>query len=124
MATNEAVRPITRPAAGDLSAALYKFMKVDSSGNVTTCTVLGELSVGTLQNKPTAAGQAAEIQIDGVTKVICGAAAVASGAKVASTAAGLAVTAIATYHALGVCVKGGVSGDVIEVLLGCAPLLA
>lgn len=123
MALNEAVRPITRPAAGDLSAALYKFMKVDSSGNATTCTVLGELAVGVLQNKPNAAGLAAELQIDGVAKVVAGAT-IAAGAKVSSKADGTAITSISTYHVQGVAMKGGVAGDIIEVLLGVAPILA
>lgn len=123
MSMNELVRGITRPAAGDLSASINKFVTVDSSGNVAITAILGGLASGVLLNKPTAAGQAAEVQTLGVAKVVASAT-IASGGKVASSATGTAVAAIATYHALGVAVKGGVSGDVIEVLLGCPPILA
>lgn len=124
MSMNEAARNITRPANADLSAGLYKFVELDSSGNVGITNALGtDLAIGVLQNKPTAAGQAAEIQVDGVAKVVAGAT-ITPGQKVSASASGTAVVAIATYHVQGICVKGGASGEVIEVLLGCAPILA
>jgi hypothetical protein len=114
---------ITRPAAADLSASLYHFVELDSSGNVAINNTLGELSIGVLNNKPTALGQAAEVQVEGVAKVVAGAT-ITPNQKVATSATGAAVVAISTYHVMGVCVKGGATGEVIEVLLGCAPILA
>lgn len=123
MSMNELVRTITRPANADLSASLYRFVELDSSGNVGINNTLGELSIGVLCNKPTASGQAAEIQCLGVAKVVAGAT-ITPNQKVATSATGAAVVAIATYHVMGVCVKGGASGEIIEVLLGVAPILA
>jgi hypothetical protein len=123
MSQVEMLRSITRPASGDLSAGLMKFTKLDSSGQAAICSVAGELAIGVLQNKPTAAGQAAEVAVAGVVKVIASAT-ITPNQKVSTTNAGLAKVAVSTEHPLGVCVKGGAVNEVIEVLMGCPPILA
>jgi hypothetical protein len=65
-------KSITLPAAADLSAAQYSFVKVDANGRAALCSVLGERADGVLQNKPNAIDQPAEILLiggGGVSKV-------------------------------------------------------
>ena len=60
----------TFEASGDLSTKQYFFMKQDTTFNrVTTCTAATDVPIGVLQNKPDAAGKAAEVMIVGLTKV-------------------------------------------------------
>jgi hypothetical protein len=84
-------RTITLPANADLSANQYYFVKANSSGNAVVAAA-GDLVAGVLQNKPAAAGRAAAIMIDGVTKVIAGGT-ITPGASVESDSSGKAVAA-------------------------------
>lgn len=56
-------------AAGDLSAAQYKFVKLDSNGQVAVCTGVTDKPIGILQDKPAAAGRVAQVMLYGVSKV-------------------------------------------------------
>jgi hypothetical protein len=58
------------PAGADLSAAAnqYKFVEVDSSGNVSVCNAVTDRPIGVLQNRPKQ-GEAAEVTISGITKL-------------------------------------------------------
>lgn len=60
---------ISLPAAGDLSTKQFYFMKLNSSGQVTTCAAVTDIPIGVLQNKPNAAGEPADIMVLGTTKV-------------------------------------------------------
>lgn len=120
MAVNEKLETITRPASTDLSTKQYLFTKLDSAGKAAVCSVAGEPAVGVQQNKPAALDRETEIGFHGVSKVIAGGT-VASMAKVTTDAAGKAVTAASTNNVAGLCIDGGVVGDIITVLLGVAP---
>lgn len=123
MAQSEKLCCITRPAGADLSAAQYRFVELTSAGKVTQCNAQGELALGVLQNDPDADTRAAEVAIGGVTKVTLGAT-VAANAKVMTDTTGRAITATATNHVLGLCIKGGAVGEVGEVLLYTPSILA
>ncbi len=71
MAT-EAQQPlkITLEAHGDLSAAQYCFVKVESGGQVVICSAATDEPIGVLQNNPNAQGKACEIVVVGLTKVV------------------------------------------------------
>lgn len=90
MAIQENLQCITLPANADLSAHQYKFMVCNSSGNAALAGD-GGVIVGILQNKPSAAGQAAVIAFSGRSKVVQ-AASITVGVPVAPDASGLAST--------------------------------
>lgn len=120
-------------ASGDLSAAQFKFVTVNSSSQVAVAGTQGTVVVGVLQNKPSAAGQAAQVMSAGVTKVVAGAT-VAAGAVVESDSVGRAITAVKSTvntgdagsasdpviggAAAGIALTGGAVGELISVLLG------
>lgn len=78
-------------AGADLTAAQFHFVKIHPSGRIVLCAVAGEASVGVLQNKPLS-GQACEIDRDGVSKLVMGAA-VTAGDPIATDVSGQGVTA-------------------------------
>jgi len=60
-------------AGADLSALQFYFVKKNTTANqVAAPTVDGEVVIGVLQNKPSAAGHTATVAFSGVTKVECG----------------------------------------------------
>jgi hypothetical protein len=79
------------PASGDLSAHQFKFVEINSDGQVALANAGGNPD-GVLQDKPTAAGQACCVAVAGVTKVVAGAA-LDEGVDVTSNGSGLAVEA-------------------------------
>jgi hypothetical protein len=80
---------ITLEAAGDLSAAQYKFVKLDGNGRVAVCNAATDLPLGVLQNKPAALGRAADVLMVGVSKVQADAA-IAAGVLIGTSADGQA----------------------------------
>ena len=58
-------------ASADLSDDQYKFVSLDSSGDVQVATD-GDVIVGVLQNAPESAGEPCEITVAGVTKIQVG----------------------------------------------------
>ena len=62
---------ITLPAAADLSAKQFYFVKIDTSGQAALAATTGEAVIGVLQNKPTQ-GQAAQVMVQGITKAVVG----------------------------------------------------
>lgn len=91
-------------AAADLSAKQFCFVKIDASGLVAVCGN-GELALGVLQNNPVA-GEAADVMVEGVTKVVCSAS-LAAGAVVGSNASGLAEAPATGEYGLGVLAAAG-----------------
>ena len=71
MAYTENQLTITLPAAADLSASQYCFVNIDTSGRVALSGDDGNCA-GILQNKPNALGQAAEVCVYGVSKLVAG----------------------------------------------------
>lgn len=117
MAVTQEGIDITLPAAGDLSAVQYRAMIVDTTGRATTSAALGKV-IGILQNKPAAAGRAAQIRIAGVSKLE-GGAALAEQDYVASNAQGFGTAAASLNdEVFGVVLtQSGGSGDITDVLL-------
>jgi len=69
MAWEHPTLTLSLKAAGDLSAAQYKYMKISAAETVTTCTAATDIPIGILQNDPDAAGKTAEVMVLGVSKV-------------------------------------------------------
>lgn len=101
-------------AAADLSALQYTFVKVDNTGKAAACGD-GENGIGVLQNKPTA-GQTAEIQTSGVSKIVQSAT-LTIGAFVSSSAAGEAQADAANKYRMGVLLENGGADNAIGTLL-------
>ena len=78
-------------AGADLSALQYTAVKLNGSGQVVACTVLGEKVLGILQNKPTT-GLACEIVHIGLCPMLASAA-ITAGDKIMVAASGKAATA-------------------------------
>lgn len=120
MAYENATVTITVPAAADLSTHQYKLVTVNSSGQVALGTAT-TLIVGALQNKPTAAGQAATVCWAGVSKVVA-AGVITAGARVTSDANGLAIAATTAGDAvIGVALATAAANDIIPVLINPYP---
>jgi hypothetical protein len=105
-------------AGADLSTGQHKIVKLNGSGQAILATVQGEKVTGVLQDKPSAAGQAASVAKTGsVTKVVAGAA-VAAGALVMTDASARAITATATNYAFGQALTASSgAGQLISVYL-------
>lgn len=107
---------ITRLAAEDLSASQFRFVAINSSGQAALVTTAGGGALGVVQNDP-AVGEAATIMLDGVSKVVAGAA-VAAGADIASDTEGRAVAASTNNRILGIALEEASSaGAIIAVAL-------
>lgn len=78
-------------AGADLSTKQFYFVKDDGNGLVVLCGA-GEQALGVLQNAP-ASGEACDVAILGVTKVVCSGA-LSAGADIASDASGKAKAAV------------------------------
>jgi len=106
---------ITLEAGQDLSSSQFFFVAVAADGQIDPAGD-GAHAEGVLQNDPSAAGQAATVQISGVSKVVAGGA-ISVGDAVGSTAAGKATVAATTDSILGTALEAATTdGDVIAVL--------
>lgn len=117
MSYYESVTCISLLANADMSANMYKFVTMTSTGFALN-TLAGGPCIGVLDtNDADALGKRGKITIAGVTKVEASAA-IAVGAQVSSTALGLAVTAGAEDFAQGFALEAAAeAGDIIAVLL-------
>ncbi len=108
---------LTLEAAGDLSAGQFLGVIVNTSG-LAAVAGAGVVNVGILQNKPAAAGRAAEIMVSGVSKMVA-AEAITAGDDIATDAAGKAVDAATADHVLGLALTDAAAdGEIFSVLLG------
>lgn len=119
---NYAVK-ITIPAAADLSAKQYYFVKIDTSGNAALCAAATDKPVGVLQNAPTA-GQEATITVVGGTKVV-GSAALDEGVAIGTTSAGKAGAKVVgtdtTNYIVGTVIgASGADNEILTALINCA----
>lgn len=92
MATDLVQNNFSYPASADLSTKQFYGVKVNTGGAVEVVGDGGEAD-GILYNKPTAAGQAAEIALGPVVKAKAGAALATTGIDCGFDADGLLVTA-------------------------------
>ena len=124
---------ITLPAGADLSSSQYFFVKVNSSGQAVVCATAGEAAIGILQNKPTS-GQAAQIMVQGVSKLVVGAGGtLTAGDLVATDASAKGKTAVqgtvsgsnvVGSAVAGRCVITGAAGSIAAVLLQSAGVVS
>lgn len=114
MAYTYAPHCITLEAGQDFSAKQFFFVSVSADGQVDP-TGDGAHADGVIQNDPAAAGDAANVAIGGVVKVICGGT-VTAGGPVASDAAGEAVDATTGDIILGTALETGADGQVISMI--------
>lgn len=114
---------ITLPAGADLSSSQFKFVKLNSSGQVVDVAAATDIPVGVLQNKP-ASGGAAEVMVIGVTKVQ-GDADLAKGAQIGSSSDGQAAAYVngtdTTKYVVGqVLLDNSAAGGIASALINCA----
>lgn len=103
-------------AGGDLSAGQYKFVKFSADRTVVLCTAITDKVVGILQNKPTAAGQAADVAVAGDSKLMLGAT-LTAGAYVAPATSAKAQAAVTTQYARAQLTEGGADTEIVDALL-------
>jgi len=114
---------ITLPAAADLSAKQYYFVKVNTSGQAALCSGATDRPIGVLQNTPTA-GQAAEVLVVGGTKVVASAS-IDEGSLIGTNADGKADAkspgSDTTEYGVGqVILAAGADGEVLTAVINCA----
>lgn len=124
MATVNNFQAITIEAGADLSAGQYRFVLIASDGQVDLVSSAGGDADGILMGKPSAAGKAAEIAISGVAKIVVGTGDLSAGDKVQSDASGEGIQAASADHVLGKCLKDGVDGEIVPILLVSKHILA
>jgi hypothetical protein len=121
--SNSAVK-VSRVAGADLSAAQYKFVKLDNGdGTVKAVDGATDRPFGVLQNSPTA-GQIAEVTIVGGTKVEAGGTA-SVGQALFSNSSALAVTLAfgttgSAAFVVGTFVEDAASGAITTAVIDCA----
>ena len=113
MAFSESNISVSLPAGADLRTHQYKFVSIDSDGNV-VLTADDAHADGIVQNAPNT-GEPAEVAIMGVAKLACGDA-VTRGGDVGSGANGAGKTAATASAVLGTALQTGADGRVISIL--------
>jgi hypothetical protein len=114
MSTYDGMKCVTLEAGADLSAKQFFFVAVSADGQIDPCGD-GAAADGVLQNDPANVGDAAEVAIGGIVKVICGGV-VTRGGPVASDAAGEAVNPASGDIILGTALETGADGKVIRMI--------
>jgi hypothetical protein len=113
---------VTLVAGADLSAAQYKFVKLNSSGQAILCAAATDSPIGVLQNAPLS-GQEAEILIVGGTKVVAGAAITLPnviGTDANGKAVALAVTDTTKYVVGSLLTASAADANVVTAVINCA----
>lgn len=119
---NAAVK-ITLPAAADLSAKQYYFVKIDSNGKAALCAAATDKPIGVLQNTP-ASGEEAVITVVGGTKVVASAS-IDEGILIGTASTGKADAKVpgtdTTEYVVGtVILASGADGEIATALVNCA----
>ena len=105
---------ISLKAAADLSSYQYCFVKVTADNTVNVAGD-GEQAIGILQNKPTAANQAARVRVMGASRIVAGET-IAFGNKVGSGLLGVgAVETLDKAYYNGICIEGSGTWAATEV---------
>lgn len=111
-------------AAADLSAKQYHFVKLASATTVNVCTGITDVPIGILQNAPTS-GQAAEIAIFGISKVVADGTLAAGniiGTSADSQADAITRGSDATVTVMGIAIEAASAGETVTMFLnpsGC-----
>jgi hypothetical protein len=115
MAVQESRDTRTFIAGEDLSSSQFKFVTLESDGQVDLADAAGENCMGVVINDPASGGEATVV-VSGKTVVTAGDT-IAAGAAIATDASGDAVTAASTNIIMGYALEAGVDGQVIAVEL-------
>jgi hypothetical protein len=115
MAVQESRDTRTFIAGEDLSSSQFKFVTLESDGQVDLADSAGENCMGVVINDP-ASGSEATVVVGGKTVVTAGGT-IAAGASVATDASGDAVTASTGNIVMGYALEAGVDGQVIAIEL-------
>jgi hypothetical protein len=110
----------TVPANADLSSAQYYLSKINSSGNLATCSVRGERAHGVLLNDPAAAAREASLCVGGITQVEAGGT-FSPGQALTTNASGKAILAnLPSDIVIGTALETGTSGERCSMVVGVA----
>lgn len=110
MAYQQAQTNITLKAGADLSSSQYFFVKIDTDGDVVLAGD-GENAIGILQNAP-AEGEAANIAVAGVSKIVIGTTGTLdSGSVISSDANGKANVGASSDFALAILIEDTTAND-------------
>lgn len=107
-------------AEKDLSTKQFYCVEVSADETVDVNDAAGEHVLGILQNKPSAAGDVADVMVIGVSKVMVGAGDLTAGTRWMAAADGTAVACTAAKVAMGTVLVGAVAGKLATVTVGCA----
>jgi len=114
---------LTLEAAGDLSAAQYKFVKINTDGQAEVCSAVTDQPIGILQDKPAAKGRVAQIMVDGISKLSSDAALTLGqkvGTSVDGQGAAYAHGTDTTKYIVGTVIKAsGAANGLATVLFSC-----
>ena len=106
-------------ASADLSAKQYHFVKMSGNNTVTVCAAVTDVPIGVLQNAPTS-GQAAEVCLFGISKVVADAT-LAAGDVIGTSADGqaqpLTVGTETTVYTMGIPVNAAAAGNTVEAFI-------
>ena len=106
-------------ASANLSAKQYHFVKMSGNGTVTVCADVTDVPIGVLQNNPTS-GQAAEVCLFGITKVVADGT-LAAGNRIGTSADGQADAITAgtdtTVTVVGIALTAAAAGNTVEMFL-------
>lgn len=110
-------------AAADLSDWQFRFVKLDSNGQIAKVSAVTDVPLGILQDKPAAAGRAGAVMLDGMSKVV-GGANLAKGDLIGTDNVGRAVAYIpgtdTTKYAVGICrLDNSVAGGLASIEFDC-----
>ena len=115
MAVQESRETRTFIAGEDLSSSQFKFVTLESDGQIDLADSAGENCIGVVINDPASGGEATVV-VSGKTVVTAGGT-ITAGASVATDASGDAVTASTGNIVMGYALEAGVDGQVIAVEL-------
>jgi hypothetical protein len=106
-------------ASADLSAKQYHFVKMSGNNTVTVCAAITDIPIGVLQNTPTS-GQAAEVCLFGITKVVADGT-LAAGNVLGTSADGQADAIAAgtdtTVYTMGIALNAASAGETVEAFI-------
>lgn len=112
-------------AAADLSTKQFRFVKLDSNGNVVVCAATTDKPVGVLQNNPAnvgSTGQEALVMVEGITKMVAGAT-IAVDDLIGTDANGAAAPYVpgtdTTKYIVGRALEAASSGETFTMLFSC-----
>lgn len=115
MAVTESRETRTLIAGEDLSSHQFRFVTLESDGEVDKADSAGERCFGIVENDPAAGGEATVV-VAGKTRIVCGGT-VAAGAQIQTDASGEAITAASGDVSMGYAMEAGVDGQVIAMEL-------